>query len=49
MFIYLFSETASRSRFRLLIHQQLKDEISNKNSVLRIFEADGRQIESVTK
>ena len=26
----------------------MKHEISNKNSVLRILEADGRQIESVT-
>ena len=30
------------------LHQQIKDEISNKNSVFPILEADGRQIESVT-
>ena len=46
--VYFFSETTSRFCFCLLIHQQIKDEISKKNSVLRILEADGRQIESVT-
>ena len=45
--VYFFSETASR--FRLPIHQQIKDEFSNKKSVLRILEANGRQIEFVTK
>ena len=46
--VYFFSETAYRFRFRLPIHKQIKDEFSNKKSVLRILEADDRQIESVT-
>ena len=46
--VYFFSETAFHFRFRLLIHKQIKDEISNKNSVLRIPEADSIPIESVT-
>ena len=50
--VYFFLETASNFRFpfslRLLVHQQIKEEISNKNSVLRILKADGGQTESVT-
>ena len=46
--VYFFSEIASRFRFRLPIHQQIKDEISNKNSELWMLEADDRQIEFVT-
>ena len=50
--VYFFLKTASNFRFpfslRLLVHQQIKEEISNKNSVLRILKADGGQTESVT-
>ena len=45
--VYFFSETASRFRFRL--HRQIKDEIFNEEKRVTNSEADGRQIESVTR
>ena len=50
--VYFLLKTASNFRFpfslRLQVHQQIKEEISNKSSVLRILKADGGQTESVT-